>query len=983
MNVRITRILFSLLLAFIWNSLQGAEEYTQEFKVSEIYLENRPVIPSIFSVGQDSMGFMWFGSNEGLFRYDGRRLKGYLASDLDGFIRKRINQIESTGSSLWIMAENEFYRFNTVTDSIRLYFRNPVDKSDLEQFCLDKLGNIWIIANDNLFVIKPDGNTSTLSGKFSNTSETSWIIRGLTIDENGQVWLLKGNGIYPINLTEENLISIGNNLLPKVNMSYDYYYNYIFKDEYLFVTSKNDLWIYRLEQNATDVKAVIVKFYPAEEIFQKISVKKLYLINIYSLIVDDDYNLLLNTELGLVALMSSLQDNASSHIISQKSGQYIIEVESMFLDRRNNIFVAMAGQGVGYVNLKQQAFKIINFMSTPAAMKPYESSPVNCLAGDKDGNIWFSSLYLGLFSYNASHSLEHVLRANYEEKLDLSDYKILDLKCGPGGQIYVATYSGLDVYNVHSRKITNLYISNEDPLSHIITDLCIDDWNRLWTLVENPFGLYKMSFQDNDFNKPLVEEMNSLYSLFNDSSNNANHTLYYDSIRDELLICHQEGLNRVKFDSTGKVRRVIPYRLSELSPRGTFETFFINDVAFGGDSVYYFATNGQGLMCIEMLDETDSLGMGLFNVEHLTSEKGLRSNFINSVLIDPEGSIWIAGSGLMRWNRTTGDLTDYSNYKEITGSQFLKGSAVTGYDGNMYFGTSKGLVYLNPSDIHKVEYTIKPVITGVQVGSYELQTINTDNRKLNVLEKEIPYTRELILKYNHNDFACNFAGLYFLDPEQISYRYMLNGYDEEWIQTFNNNASGSYTNLKQGTYEFRVQTAGPDGNWNPVPASLSIRILPPWYLHPVALVSYFILLLVGLFIVRKIVRMNQKMILNEKMYEYRMQLFTNISHELQTPITLITSPLEDLLKTKLPAEATRLISLVNRNARRILALINEMMEFRRSETDNLRLSFEYLDFCGFIRQIAEYFIPIADLQNIQYNIEIPEEEIFIWVDRSH
>ncbi len=974
-------MLISLFFICIPTNNLYASEYAKEYKLLEVYLEENGLIPSTYSISQDSTGFIWFGTNEGLFRYDGRRLKGYLHTDSENFIRKRINQIIPSGTTLWIIAENELYKFHTINDSIIHCFSNPENNTNLLEFRMDKKENLWIRTTESFYVLKSVCDSMAIFEVFEETKQQSGNLTGIQVDETGQAWMMTADGIYPVSYTNENLVTIGKNLLPKERITNEQYREFAFKDDYLFVTTKNDLLIYRIEQNGDNYSAILFKHIPDEIIFPQTPQKELSLVNIYEFIIDNNYNVLLDTELGLVMINSSIQDDASIHVINHKSGQNILYVASMFQDKMNNIFVGLGEQGVGYINLDNREFKMINYPISAGGDNSGYSSPVNNLIEDKEGNIWFSSLSLGLLKYSPSGTVEHVLKTEYEKELEISDYRIQDMEYGKGDQIYIATFSGLDVFSIESGKVRPMYLSNEDPLSQVILDLAIDDWNRVWTLVENPYGLHRISYQEKRASNPLVEDMNYLYSFSKDSSFRETNRLFYNSGGQELLICQPRGLWRIRFDSTGEIYSNIYYELAKLDPRGSYETFFINDIAFGENSKYYLATNGQGLILVELLDEIDKEGYGVYESDYLTMDDGLRSNFINSVLIDADGFIWIAGRGLMRRDMNTGDIIDYSNVRHISQTLFIQASAIRSKDDKLYFGSTNSVIYIDPSGYKDIRPLIKPVITDIKVGMHELATNKSLHKKDIYPDKEIAYSSELRLNYSQNGFVAEFAGLNFLDPELVNYQFMLSEFDEDWIQV-KNSASCSYTNLKPGTYDLMVRVSGQNGIWNPVPAILTVRVLPPWYFHPLAYLSYFLLFVAITIIIVRLIIIRQGMILNKKLYEHRIQLFTNICHELQTPISLITSPLEDLMKMKLSAEATRLVSLANRNSKRIFALNNELMEVRKSESGNLQVVYEQSNVNALIRKTADLFIPVSNELGIEYNIIIPEEEICTYIDHE-
>ncbi len=208
---------------------------------------------------------------------------------------------------------------------------------------------------------------------------------------------------------------------------------------------------------------------------------------------------------------------------------------------------------------------------------------------------------------------------------------------------------------------------------------------------------------------------------------------------------------------------------------------------------------------------------------------------------------------------------------------------------------------------------------------------------------------------------------------------MLDGFDDHWIVDDRGNRTASYNNLSQGTYVFRVRASGNDAAVLEGVAEKVVIILPPWWKTPLALVVYLLMVLGLIFLIThsliRFLGLKQELIYNEKLHQSKLMFFTNISHEFKTPLSLIKAPLDDILNEKdLSPHNRRNLKIARNNAENLLKLVNELMEFRRTDTGISKLRSELIELTGFLKEITHPFEYLAEQKGVHFYCNIPDEK---------
>ncbi|MNS57090.1 Sensor histidine kinase TodS [compost metagenome] len=376
--------------------------------------------------------------------------------------------------------------------------------------------------------------------------------------------------------------------------------------------------------------------------------------------------------------------------------------------------------------------------------------------------------------------------------------------------------------------------------------------------------------------------------------------------------------------------------------------------------------------------------------KNYTVENGLSVNQVFKVLEDNSGLLWISTSkGLCRFNPKTETFTIYHTPNGLPTEQFNYNSALKNDDGTLFFGTVKGLISFNPSDFIRNSYVPPIYITGIQVNNNEV-TINPTNSPLK--QSQI-YPTSITLPYDQSNISIDVAALSFIIPEMNAYQYKLEGLDKNWVD-LKNNRKIYFTKLPPGNYTFKVKGSNSEGIWNKKEATLKINILPPFWATIWAYLIYAIIIGAVIFTIfryyylaisEKSKRQIAALEINKEreIYNAKIDFFTNVTHEIRTPLTLIKMPLDKLIAQKIDdGEINESLEMMNKNTNRLIDLTNQLLDFRKAEANNFSLSFTDNNINNLLNEVFEQFRPVAEQKQLHYKLEMPRIVLHAYTDNE-
>lgn len=368
---------------------------------------------------------------------------------------------------------------------------------------------------------------------------------------------------------------------------------------------------------------------------------------------------------------------------------------------------------------------------------------------------------------------------------------------------------------------------------------------------------------------------------------------------------------------------------------------------------------------------------------YYTSKQGLTNNVVQGILEDDEGLLWVSTeSGISKLNPKTESFENFSFSTVWQGDLFGESSCCNKKDGQLMFGSYRGMYVFNPFTLRNIAYSPSVVITGLKVNGKNAG-VNEENSPLS---ESVSNVEAIRLRYEQNSFNLEFAMLNYHDSHANRYMYILEGYEQEWNPISHVNQA-SYRNVPPGKYVFKVKACNSTGVWTEKETELAIRIVPPWWRSTQAFIVYFLVGALLAFIIAKLVirmnRLNNAVAVEKKLTEYKLRFFTNISHEFRTPLSIIQGSIENLSgRTDIPRHIQKQVGILEKSSARLLRLIDQLLEFRRLQNDKMELNLEMTEAVDFFRNIWQVFSETAEKKQIDYRFEPSAESIETYLDRA-
>lgn len=969
-NYTIKNILFVLLVLSGFPS-QALRVTPDQYKFSLLDMNNGLSNNQVKCFLKDSYGFLWIGTMSGLNRYDGYEIKEfrYDSKDTASIVGNTIISLfEDPERNVWIQTNYGYSIYNHTTgkfSSNRESFlkKYNLPSSDIENIIQDHEGNFWFI-NTGQGITKYNPETKTSITLRHSSSEDSSLstnhISSVAPNAQGDIWVAHRNGILE-RLDGETLIVKERNLTiyDKFNQELLFYG--------LLVDSEDDVWIYL----PFDSRGLFL-YKPDENTtyhFHRGS---------------PHYKLNHDLARGLVEVKNGTiwagMDHGGINMIDKQSlvVQYIQhddEVEkslaynsinSMYKDKEGIVWIGTVKNGVNYYH--ENVMRFPHFKHHKSIKETLPHDDINAFVEDKDGNLWLGTNGNGLIYWN---------RATGE----FTQYK-------------------------HDPNNSNSLSSD------IIVSMFMDSQNYLWVGTYlgglNKFDGERFTVYKNDptDNKSLAD--NSVWEIFEDSKGNlwigtlskgveildreTEEFRHYKEGNQEMPI-HCNYISAFAEDGHGNVWIGGGYGVDVINLEKGEATYFSHDPknpqSLVTNDILYILNDSENRIWIGTSD-----GLSLFNEKDSTflnikQEHGLPNNTVIAVLEDENGHLWLStynGLSNVILDRTAKNdkdmIVSFRNYDEQDGLQsraFNGNSACRLSTGELVFGGTKGFNLFRPHDLSRNETVPQIVFTDFQLFNKSIEAGEIVNGRV-LMGTSVLKNQEITLKHDENVFSIQFAALNFLHSNKNKYKYKLEGFDKDWLAADRNTRKVTYTNLDPGTYNFRVIAANNDGVWNEEGAEITITVLAPYWKTPIAYALYVVLIGVILFFVRRFLVNRERMNFQieqerrdaRKMHELdlmKIRFFTNVSHEFRTPLSLILAPIEKLLKHSHHQEQHNQYQMIHRNAKRLLNLVNQLLDFRKLEVEGIRLHLSQGNVVSFLEETVLSFSDLSEKKNIALSFE--------------
>lgn len=908
---------------------------------------------AIRCIFQDKDGYMWLGTYDGLNKYDGINIDIYKptgqANSITGNIIRNI--IETEKGTLWIQTTSGLNKLNKITQQIdhfsQITGHYAITSNKNNEF-------FAIYTNDSIALYSPG------SGQFKQ-----YYVEGirneeivhLSIDNNHVAWIFSVHGIakrYNI-ITKDGTIQSVKNLpdyphkshITSVSLDNEYVY-FVDKDKDLFAFNRitGDKEFIQNIRSEMDQYGVITK------------------------IIRDRQDFFISfANSGVIRLFPGKPSGHDDKVYHIEKINLNCGVFSLCKDKNQDIiWIGTDGQGVFMYSRDSYSFRTTTFNQLQNSIQ----KPVRSIFLDKENNLWLGTKgddIVKFPNYQVGENLsqkkqEHIIK-NENGLVSNSIFAFSESKTHP--LLWIAGDGpGMNYYSYTDKKIHTLKNSIEKNIVFTHSILETDD-STLW-LASSGNGLQKVNLTFNG-NQPQVSDLKEFY-FFRPINN------YYSVIaeNDSILWIGSRGNGAVRFNRLTETWKNI--KLADGDNQILNDILSIHKDESG---TIWFGTS-FGLNKLISYHE-DSVKFRNYN-----ENNGLPNNTIHGILEDERGYLWLStNKGIVEFNPRKESFRVYNHKDGIDVIEFSDNAYFESEDvKSLFFGGTNGFIVITQDKFEESPFSPHFYFYGLKIFGNE--------KNLNGFMKNNKQEEFLELKYNDNFFSISFIALDYINGRNYTYEYKLENFSDQWINNGNNNTV-TFTNITPGEYILHVKYKNGMLNVPEQTYSLHIVILPPWYQTSWAYLIYFLCILLIIFFTVKIImkryrqkreimldKMNQQQ--KEEIYESKLRFFTNITHELCTPLTLIYGPCNRIISYQgSDAFIKKYALLIQRNAEKLNALIQELIEFRRLETGNKATEIESLLISEVSKNIADSFSELSESKDIDYNINI-EDNITWPSDRS-
>lgn len=985
MNVHTNNIILLSLLLILFIFSTGSP---QNISFNHLTTSNGLSNNKIYDIIQDRAGFIWLATDDGLNRFDGYNFKVYRHIPKDS--------TSLSGNSIWCLFE-------------------------------DDEGIIWIGTKS--------GELNRYDPKTDNF--TSWKIKSEVVKENsitsiykdkfGKIWIgTYSSGLFRFDYKTEELMNWRNTIDNLNVITANHITSIIEHKGYLLFSTYAGLNIFDYQNFEKPTKRIYKN--PAnrgsiENIFWRLSKSKFFPDKVW--IGTANGLLLFNSENDSLSYIeipnqANLQFGSSSNNIieSEISGEKVIWTGSYagllrynidngkflrFTQQPNNqtslinnfinkilkdnsgVLWVATENGLSYTTSKSSRF---NYSLSAALLNydlnEFDNKSINSITRTSDGTLWFGCS-------DGIYYIENLDSKIKVRKLLKSDgVPILSASVSPEDNLMIGTRgSGMFSLNTTSFELNKMVIDHPRlrlQSVNFISTLHYDKFNNLWVGFWG-LGLAKYNFGENIW---------TVYQYYEDGdpeaiSNNTVWSFLIDTKGRKWVGTNGGGLNLLVDEVNGKFIRwqtdkENPNSIAGNTINSIIEAEVKNKKSSFNEIILWLGTN-NGLSKLIIPNSNEVGDYKSVVIKNFTVSDGLSNNSINSILEDENGNLWLGtGSGISFFDVEKETFINFSNADGIIGGSINSASAIRLDNGLMFFGSTEGLNHFHPEDIKLSEFIPPIVFTDFQIFN------KSAFDRISVADPSSINNSAIKLTYNENVFSFEFSALDFNSPHSIQYAYKMEGFDEEWIQS-GSRRFVTYTNLSPGEYKFKVKSTNADGIWVDNEMSLSVIIGSPWWATGWAYITYILVIISGLYALRRF-ELNRSRLKNiikmrefeankqKELDEMKSRFFANLSHEFRTPLMLIKGPLEQLIEDKSNGKHLQRYRMIYRNTQNLQSLIDQLLELSQLEAASIPVKAKQEDVIITLKGLVYSFESLAQDKSINLSFSSVLDSIFAWIDKD-
>ncbi|WP_437920326.1 hybrid sensor histidine kinase/response regulator transcription factor [Sphingobacterium sp. LRF_L2] len=894
---------------------------------------------TVYAIAQDAIGFMWFGTREGLNQFDGNQIK---TLQIDALQKKgktsEITALLFQGKLLYIGTNEGLYIYNQLLDRVtelqlagrpmvhflladreQLYVGTSkglfrIEQEKVSLLCRENaramaglLANRFLVSLHNqLVVIDRMGKVEKSFGResFGLLADVEFRIYQIIRDFKGRVWLATSHGVFGYDDRLEQFRKL--RFSPSESVENTTVRSIVVDDrDLLFMGTEDGLYVHDLASGTT---------HNYQQSFRN-DVKKLNDKAIYSTFISRDGAVWLGTYFGGVNYIPA-ERNGFQHILPS-DGEHGLAgkaVSQLMEDGAKRLWIATEDGGISIFNPTTGLFSLIDKNSKPFYLK---SNNVHSMHDDGYGHVWVGTFLGGLHCFNLKDRTTTVYQQDASDPYALSNNQIYAIYRDRGGVLWVGTQKGLNCFDYRTKRFS--LFKPEIFADKFIYDLCEDKNGELWFCTRHD-GIYRYN------------PMTDVVKHYTNGGKQA------PLLSNQVISVYEDRNNKLWFGTLG-----------------------------GGVCIYDH--------------QLDSF-------KHLTVSDGLANNNVYGILQDGDGQIWFSTNrGLSRYNLQTGKIVNYNSKHGLSTNQFNFKSFLKGKDGTLYFGTIYGLCFFNPLTLGSDNKRSDLVLTDFQLFN---RTVHPDSNS-SILKTQIGYAKEIGLSYDQNVFTISYIALDYSQPGSAKYAYYLEGFEDQW-NLVGNKTSATYTNLSPGDYVFHVKSWNETEEEMGMERQIHIRVAPPFYRSSAAYLLYMLILMGMAWLYTRVLRFfgEKKMEVQlaylekektEALTEHRMNFFTFMSHEFKTPLTLILASIDKFIhEQRIDFRQHTELSHIKKNTSKLFKLIHQLAEFRRIEDSDFSVQLTRSDMLLFVRQVVGSFDALAQEKKLRLSCHMERASLDVFFD---
>ncbi|WP_435675212.1 hybrid sensor histidine kinase/response regulator transcription factor [Polaribacter sp.] len=930
---------------------------------------------TIYDIEQDEYGFLWYGTPNGLIKYNGYEFKTYTTQSKSNqalnsnFISKLYN---GKNGVLWIGTNQGL---NLYIHSLEKFIKVPLKQNILiSKITQDSIGNIWFSGNNQLYKCKVIDSKKGLLDVSKNLLPVDFEnkIIDFTFKDQETIILATDNGLTKIVLddTESKIKSISN---------FKKFQGKTLKS----ILKIKDFFLIGAENGAFKIAIYDKDVHIIKDFGQLKNTQPKGILNVNDILYDNLGVIWIATKSNGLYKYNEEKDILQHFIYNPKNklGISSNQINALYKDDFDVLWIGTAQGGINKLDIHQKKF--INYNQNPYDTKSLSGNLITAILEDNKGVLWLSSYNAPLYRSTTTVSEKTVNNLKFEnlgvEKFLKENDFVRCLYQDKKGYIWIGSDFSLLVYNPKLEKLKKVnFLHHKLPYSDVSiraitetdTNEIIISGNNILT-VENPWK----EFNKSSINLPIK-------TILNLGSNRAKTIL--KDIDNVYWFGTNEGILKTtytgdKFIITDELTiNSKPYNLS-------YNNVFS---LYKNDTTLWVGTFGGGLNKF-LINKNKKPS----NVKYFRKNDVLPDDAIYGILKSKDSVLWLSTDmGLVKFNMFTEAVNVYDVRDGLSQNNFRQGAYFKGKSGYFYFGGLNGLTVFKPEEILVNKQPPKILISGFSINNKPIKIGEKFNNKV-VLEKSILEIEEFSISEKAQIISFNVVTKHTSTPSKNKLAYKLEGFNNQWIETEEGKAEITYTNLASGSYKFVLKASNGDGIWGES-KTLRLHVLPPWY-KTVWSFMLFLVIIVSIIIYIMFYFLKHQKLKERLKYEEldkqrveivnqgKFRYFTNLSHEFRTPLTLIAGPLERVMEQNSDTSNNKYLAIIQKNTKRLLSLVDQLITFRQAEQGFIDLNLVKYTLGDFIYPTTEAFENYALEKNINffYKVTQPNEEIIIDVEK--